>query len=185
MPAPSERLFLAIPLPAIVREALGGLQEARRGFRWTEPENLHLTLKFIGDCTAEGRETIVTALSAVNVRRFPVTIEGLGLFPRRGPPGVLWAGVAKPHPHLFALHQQIDDTLFGLGIEPDRIRYTPHVTLARVREASPGSVNEFVKQHRNAGAPPFFPDRYSLIRSILNHGSPLYEPIWEQTLVPA
>jgi len=181
----TERLFLAIPLPDLVKDVLIRLRQDRKGFHWTEPDNLHLSLKFIGDCRSEDRERIEAALKAVTIRQFPIQIGGLGVFPRRGRPNVLWAGVERAHPHLFALHKHIDDTLFGLGFEPDRTRYSPHVTIARCRDASQDSVRQFLKQNLEFGAPPFFPDVYVLVRSVLGYGPPRHHILWENALTKA
>jgi 2'-5' RNA ligase len=182
MTAPNERLFLAIPLPDFVKDALAYLVEVHKGFQWTEAANVHLTLKFIGDCTPEQREQIETALSPITVRQFCIQIGGLGVFPRRGHPAIIWAGVLRPHPHLFALHQHLNDTLFGIGIEPDTTRYIPHVTLARCGEASAESVKQFLKKHPDFETAPFFPESFCLIRSILGDEAPQHHVIWENPL---
>ncbi len=181
----TERYFLAIPLPDFVQAALAQLREDRKGFHWTAAANRHLTLKFIGDCTAEQRERIEIALSPVTVSRFFVQLGGMGVFPRRGPAKVIWVGVAPIHPHLFALHQQIDDTLFGLGIEPDKTRYTPHVTIARSRDASPETIRQYLKKHPDFETPPFFPRTYCLVQSVLGAGPPRHHIVWENELPEA
>jgi 2'-5' RNA ligase len=182
MATPTERLFLAIPLPDYVKDALASLSEKQLGFHWTAPVNLHLTLKFIGDCTPEGREEIEATLSLITVRQFCIQVGGLGVFPQHGHPGVIWASVLRPHPHLFALHQHLNDALFGLGIEPDKTRYIPHVTLARCREASAESVKQYLKKHPDFETAPFFPEYYCLIRSVLGAGPPQHDVIWEKPM---
>ena len=162
------RLFIAIDLPAAHRAALVALGVPTHGLAWTPPEQLHLTLRFLGDTD----ETLVAALSAalarVRVEAFVLPLEGLGVFPPRGPAHVLWAGVGHGHPRLFQLRQQIDDALLALGLSVDLRMFHPHVTLARVkREASPAALAQFLKQHREFASAPFRAEAFNLYASEL------------------
>ena len=168
-----ERLFLALTFPERVRETLGELVEARPGFRWVPAGNRHLTLKFIGTVAEEERERMVERLAKVSVRSFPVTLGGVGTFPEApAPPKVVWTGVLRAHPHLFALHKRIDDTLFRMGVAPDTRRYRPHATIARVGDAPPESVAQYVKARAGFEAPPVFAESFALVRSELSGGAP-------------
>ena len=174
----NERLFLAIAFPERVREALEALVEARPGFRWVPAANRHLTLKFVGPVTPDRRARMVERLGAIALRGFPVTLGGIGTFPEApAPPKVVWTGVLRAHPHLFALHKRINDTLFGLGIAPDTRRYRPHATLARVGDAPAGSVAQYVKAHAAFEAPPFFAESFVLFRSEPGDGAPRYTAV--------
>lgn len=144
----TERLFIAIDPPAAVREQLSALYEPVRGIVWTRPEQLHLTLRFLGDVEIALREALEAALARVAVEAFVLPVEGLGVFPPRGPARVVWAGVGRGHPRLHQLRQQIDDALLGCGLTLDVRFFQPHFTLGRVKdEAPPGAVAQFLKRH--------------------------------------
>ena len=90
-----QRLFVAIDVPETVRAELAGLAEPLEGVVWTRPEQLHLTLRFIGE--TEKREGLEAALERVRVEPFILPVGGIGVFPHRGPAKVLWAGVGRAH----------------------------------------------------------------------------------------
>ena len=162
------RYFIALALPTAERAALLALQVPKRGFAWTRPEQMHVTLRFIGALEAARAMDLAEALAAVRVEPFFLPLEGLGVFPPRGTPRVVWVGVGKGHPHLFQLRQRIDDTLLACGIEADVRRFHPHVTLARLRpEASAGAVQHFLKSHRGFEGPIFRVEHFGLYASEL------------------
>src|ERR1017187_5949501 len=97
-PRDSERLFVAVPLPDPVRDELSGLAEPLRGVSWTRPAQLHLTLRFIGEVPAGMIERIEERLASIRVESFIIPVEGVGAFPPKGPPRVIWAGVGLGHP---------------------------------------------------------------------------------------
>ena len=166
---PSARLFIAIDLPAAHRAALVALGAPTRGLAWTPPEQLHLTLRFLGDVDETRIADLTTALARVRVEPFVLPLEGLGVFPPRGAAHVLWAGVGHGHPRLYQLRQQIDDALLALNLPVDLRVFHPHVTLARVkREASPATVAQFLKQHREFAAAPFRAEAFNLYASELH-----------------
>lgn len=160
-----KRLFVAIEIPGYLREILAAVQSPLKGFHWVEPERFHLTLKFIGDVPGQHQGAIEDALETVDVGTFMLPVEGLGRFPDRGKPHAVWAGLGTAHPRLFQLHKRIDDALFGIGIEPEKRCYHPHLTLARVNQAAPETVRQFLKRGAGFGAPPFFVERFHLYRS--------------------
>jgi 2'-5' RNA ligase len=129
------RLFVALEIPAMARENLADFVKQLRPLapqpRWVRPENLHVTLKFIGESPAEILGAIRTALSAVRSRRV-VTIEfrDLGFFPNEKHPRVFWAGM-DASPNLQTLALDIDRATQKLGIPPEQRPFSPHLTLAR------------------------------------------------------
>ena len=132
---PADRLFIAIPLPASVREQLFALYEPMRSVAWTRPEQLHLTLRFLGDVEAEWGEKLESALSRAQVEPFLLPVAGLGAFPPRGTARVLWVGVGHGHPRLHQLRQQIDDALMsGVQAHPARVSALPGRGISTVRE---------------------------------------------------
>ncbi|MDD2764354.1 MAG: RNA 2',3'-cyclic phosphodiesterase [Opitutaceae bacterium] len=174
---PTERLFVAIALPASVREQLAALYEPVRGIAWTRPEQLHLTLRFLGDVDAALGETLAAALTRVRVEPFVLPVAGTGVFPPRGPARVLWAGVGHGHPRLHQLRQQVDDALLATGLALDVRFFRPHVTLGRVQAgAPPGAVAQFLKRHRAFEAAPFRAESFQLCVSELKAGGAVHTP---------
>jgi len=173
----TERLFIAIDPPAAVREQLGALYEPVRGIAWTRPEQLHLTLRFLGDVEIALRDSLEAALARVTVETFLLPVAGLGSFPPRGPARVLWVGVGQGHTRLHQLRQQIDDALLGCGLDLDVRHFQPHVTLGRVRdEAPPGAVAQFLKRHQAYEAAPFRASAFVLYASELRPSGAVHTP---------
>jgi len=176
-PVSTERQFIAIDPPAAVRDQLSALYEPVRGIAWTRPEQLHLTLRFLGDVEIALRETLEAALARVAVEGFVLPVGGLGVFPPRGPARVLWAGVGRGHPRLHQLRQQIDDALLGCGLALDVRFFQPHLTLGRVKdEAPPGAVAQFLKRHKDYEAGLFRAAAFVLYASELRAAGAVHTP---------
>lgn len=171
---PVKRLFVAIPLPDYLKDSLHQLKTGLNGFRWTARDNLHLTLKFIGDTEEAAMPAIEEALSLVQVESFLLPVERIGFFPPRGQPNFIWVSVGKGHPRLFQLHQKIENVLYALGIEPATCAYRPHITIARCPKAAPGAVKQFIRDHREYETAPFKVERFVLCSSQLTSTGPLY-----------
>jgi RNA 2',3'-cyclic 3'-phosphodiesterase len=131
------RLFVALDLPEAVRHALAeliaNLKPKSRGARWVQPENLHITLKFIGHVGNEKLSPIQSALSSIHAAQ-PVELHfrGMGFFPNERRPRAFWCGVAAS-PNLPELAADINRSLVPLGIEAETRPFTPHLTLARFK----------------------------------------------------
>ena len=179
---PKTRLFVAIPLPDFVKERLNALHEELPHLRWTQRDNLHLTLKFIGEVDETTKEQIQKQLRTIQVKPFLLAISGVGAFPERGNPVVLWAGFRSAHPHLFQLHKQINDALFSIGIEPDRRVYRPHVTLSRCKGVSRESLHTFLRQQADLETAPFRVNQFELFSSELLPEGPLYQRVESYSL---
>ncbi len=134
------RLFVALEIPSAVRTNLAALTTDLRALepkfpakkpRWTRPENLHVTLKFVGNVVPEKLDEIRTLLTRVRSEQ-PVELRfrGLGFFPDAKRPRVVWAGVTGS-PNLAVVAADIDRGLTGLGIPGEPRAFTPHLTLAR------------------------------------------------------
>jgi RNA 2',3'-cyclic 3'-phosphodiesterase len=130
------RLFVALSMPEEVVADLERLAVGLPNLRWTDPEQYHLTLRFIGEVDHETFYEIGETLADITLLPFEMALKGLGTFPPRGAPHTLWVGVEESEA-LLALRRRIDRTLRDLGIEPERRNYVPHVTLARIREPLP------------------------------------------------
>jgi RNA 2',3'-cyclic 3'-phosphodiesterase len=129
------RLFVALEIPTAVRESLAALLQSLRTIssqpRWVRPENLHVTLKFIGQWPAEKLDTLRGTLAPVRLDK-PVALDfrGLGFFPDEKRPRVFWAGIAAS-PNLVTLASEIERATEKLGAEREHREFSPHLTLAR------------------------------------------------------
>lgn len=126
------RLFVAIDLPDSIKHSLEPLASGLGDVRWTSPDQQHLTLRFIGEIDNGQANDVADALTLVPGLPFELSLKGLGHFPPRGEPRVIWAGV-QATPELKALKRRIDRALQQAGIPRDSQKYKPHVTLARLR----------------------------------------------------
>jgi len=132
------RLFVAINLPADVRSEIAGatapLRAAAPSVAWTEADRLHLTLKFIGEQPREAADALANALRRAAARHSSLTLDlgGLGAFPSRRQPRIVWLGVA-PDPKLELLHHDVESACEALGYELEGRAFRPHLTLGRVR----------------------------------------------------
>jgi len=145
------RLFVALDLPDQVRhsiaELIAKLQPKSRAARWIKPENLHITLKFIGHVGNEKLSPIQSALSSIHAEQ-PVELHfrGMGFFPNEHHPRAFWCGIASS-PNLAELAANIDRALAPLGIEAETRPFTPHLTLARFK--SDEGIREVVQAATN------------------------------------
>ena len=146
------RLFTALAVPPEVAEALALYRGGLQGARWIEPADYHLTLRFLGDVERPLAEDFLEALAEMRPRApLAITLGGLGAF-GGDRPRVLYASVA-PSPELIDLQAEQERLARRAGLAPERRKFTPHVTLARLRrEASPEGVAMFLSQ-----APGFVP----------------------------
>ena len=131
------RLFIALELPEDVSAALDRLCEGLPGMRWAEADQFHLTLRFIGEVGQGLFYEIGEALARVSHPPFELALKGLGQFPPRGAPHTLWVGVEDPGNGLTSLRRRIERVLDDAGVDPERRKFTPHVTLGRFRSPPP------------------------------------------------
>ena len=154
-PPPPNRLFVAIALPDSIRADLARHARPLDGVRWTPPEQLHLTLRFLGDLDGPAEDRVRERLRGIRVEPFILPLEGLGTFPPSPPARVLWLGVGRGHPRLFQLRQRLDDALIAAGLTLDLRSFHPHVTLARLTELADPALAAWAKSSRQLAAPPF------------------------------
>lgn len=169
------RLFVALRPPVGIRrlllDAMGGIP----GARWQNDEQLHLTLRFIGEVERPLAEDIAAALGGVHFPAPEIAVRGVGQFDRRGRPDAVWAGI-YPHDALARLHRKIDHVLTRVGLEPERRAYLPHVTLARLN-AGAGTTDRFLGVHADLSSPTFTPGHFLLYQSTLGHAGARYEVV--------
>lgn len=163
----SERLFLAISPPAAVRAIVAELAKPLRGVRWTPADQLHITLRFLGDVDAGKIPNLIDAFEEIHVEPFILPVEGAGAFPAQRSARVLWVGVGSGHPLLHQLRQRIDDNLLKLGIDADLRAFHPHLTIGRCTEAA-GGAPQWVRANEHFAGPSFLVDAFELFSSELH-----------------
>ena len=167
------RLFVAIPLPEPVRTQLTMLQSGLQGARWIKRGNIHLTLRFIGEVHNDLAGDIDMALSEITAPAFELELDGIGSFARGKRPHALWAGVAKSEP-LLHVQAKIESVLVRAGLEAGERKFSPHITIARLKEMRPNRVEAWVADHGGFRSPPFTADRFALFSSFLKSDGALY-----------
>jgi len=167
-----QRLFVALAIPDDVAQALALLQSGIPGARWQIREQLHLTLRFIGEVDGRDSAMIVDALAAIEAPAFELNPHGVGEFGGKHP-HALWAGVRASEP-LLHLQRKIETALQRAGQPPDRQKYTPHITLARLNRPNLGRVMDWLTDYALSSAPAFAVNGFILYSSVLTSDGSIY-----------
>ncbi|QWV93419.1 RNA 2',3'-cyclic phosphodiesterase [Geomonas oryzisoli] len=160
------RLFIAVELPGDIKAALSSFRDEIPGLRWVPPDQIHLTLRFLGDVLPQTCAMLKKNLAAVSFTPFPLTLRGVGHFPPHGHPRVLWVGLEESRA-LLSLQQQVEAAVVGAGIVPEERGFSPHITLARIKENASSAVARFESVHRALSFPPFNVEEFILFSSVL------------------
>ncbi|MHB1133054.1 MAG: RNA 2',3'-cyclic phosphodiesterase [Chloroflexota bacterium] len=194
------RLFIALELPAKVRDELGRQQADLRALvaqqnlpagsslKWTAPEGIHLTLKFLGEVTEKSVATLVEAMAAACARRAPLalTLAGRGAFPNALRPRILWVGIGGEVAALEQLQKAVDLQVGKLGFFPEDRPFSPHLTLARVRQQASAEERQSVAALLSQAQPPaplaFVARQVNLFRSELRPTGASYTALATATL---
>lgn len=168
------RLFVAVEMPEGVKQHLALLTGGVPGARWVPRDQWHLTLRFVGDADGGELEDLRAELGRVRVPSFALAVRGVGHFPPRGAPTVLWAGVDRSD-GLAALHDAVERAVRAAGLPPEDRKFHPHVTLARLKGTPPRRVGEWLSAHGLFEAPPFVAAEFVLFRSTLGSKGALHE----------
>ena len=166
------RLFVALSLPDQVAQSLMLIQAGVPGARWSERDQLHLTLRFIGEADGRDQVAIDDALSTIAAPAFALTLNDVGQFGGRNP-DTLWAGVRSGEP-LLHLQRKVETALQRVGLKAEGRKYTPHVTLARLRGAPRGRVLDYLADHALYQSPPFDVHGFILYSSHASSNGHLY-----------
>jgi 2'-5' RNA ligase len=177
------RLFTAIEISEDVRTRLERLIAHLRPtahVKWSPVYNLHITLKFIGEWPADDLEKLQCTLAQVAPRApLPIDVRGVGWFPNPYHPRVFWAGIAGP-PELPALASDIETTLLPLGVVKDERDFSPHLTLARIKQPTPmDSLRQAVTDLESVDFGAFLADRFCLYRSQPGSAGSVYTKLSE------
>jgi len=169
------RLFVAIRPPEDVRDLLIDAMDDSPALRWVGDEQLHLTLRFIGEVERPVANDIAAALDRVRSSNFQIRISGAGKFEKRSG-GALWAGV-EPKTPVVGLAAKVERALQQVGLEPEHRAFSPHITLARWNRRNSEAVEAFLRRNSDLHSDPFDVDRFVLFESKLSRHGPLYEEI--------
>ena len=176
------RLFTGLAVPGDIARDLEALRGGVPGARWIGPENFHITLRFIGDIDDALARDLTVALAAVRGTPFEIRLSGIGVFGARRPRAV-WAGV-EACAALTALQQRIEQVCVAAGLEPARRKYTPHVTLARLKGVNPGDAQTFAALHGLYRSASFRIEDFVLYSARPSRGGGPYVPEARYSLAP-
>ena len=182
------RLFIALTISDDVKTKLGKiiqhLQSKNSDVKWVTPNNLHLTIKFIGNCDQAQVSGIITQLEQAASVHSPVqsSFTGLGGFPSLEKPKVIWIDIEKNREQIISLAKDVDQSLTMIGFEKDSKLFKPHLTLGRVKKdiKSVGSMS-FLKEIKRADIDTCF-DSLELIHSTLTQRGPIYKTLHKISL---
>jgi 2'-5' RNA ligase len=166
------RIFTGLELPIAVAQSLSLLRGGLPGARWIDPENYHVTLRFIGDVDDTIAQEVALLLGRVRRGEIELRFEGLSSFGGRRPRAVV-AGLA-PTPGLMELQAEHERLMQRVGLEPEGRKYTPHVTLARLRDSSSRQVADYLATRALIQAPPFRAARFVLFSARASVGGGPY-----------
>jgi 2'-5' RNA ligase len=183
------RAFIAVPLPPAITHQLADVQRrlkrgsSEQAVSWVKPENIHLTLFFLGDILPERQAPIEAALSVVARHAHPFTfsVQGAGAFPNLNRPRVIWVGIEEPTGQLALLHRAVNEAIANVGFQPEDRRFSPHLTLGRIRQRASRedaqAVGEAVRRAEvgHLGDAPV--EEMILFRSVLKSSGAEYTPL--------
>jgi 2'-5' RNA ligase len=169
------RLFVAIRPPEEVRDRLIDAMDDSPELRWVGDEQLHLTLRFIGEVEGPLADDIALALGRVPFDSFELSVAGVGMFEQRNG-GALWAAV-RPKERVTALAAKVERACVHAGLEPERRAFHPHITLARWNRRSAALAAAFIERNRALAAPAFAVEQFILYESRLSRHGAHYEEV--------
>jgi 2'-5' RNA ligase len=179
---PDMRLFVSVDLPPELADAVAAVQaefEGASGLDFTDPEQAHVTMKFLGETPKRRLEAVAEALdeavAAADLEPFEATFEGLGVFPSLDYISVLWLGVGQGHEAFTQLQAPIEDRLVDLGFDPEDHEFTPHVTLGRMKHAGGKELVQELVQNENPTVGTMTVEEVRLTESTLTSDGPVYE----------
>ena len=178
------RLFIALAIPESIKTEIAGLGRSIPAARPVPVEQMHLTLKFIGEVEGSRLLDIQGALSEICQPQFTLCLQGVGTFPPRGTPRVLWAGV-HPVETLLTLRKAIEKKLAEIDIPREKQKYSPHLTLARLNNSPLRHLQQFLAGNAFLQTPEFTVVAFSLYKSQLTRNGAIHTEVQNYALTPA
>jgi 2'-5' RNA ligase len=183
------RTFIAIELPEKIIYTIKKVQEEIKSYglkiRWVRPENIHLTLKFLGDTKAADTENVARAVSE-SVTDYPpisLAVKGIGVFPGIKRPRVIWLGVSNQLDVLTTFQKTLDEKLEAIGFPKENRPFRGHLTLGRIKsKIDPKKLNDALKEFTRFESEHFLADRIILYKSDLKPNGPVYTKLIETYL---
>ncbi|MCB2106767.1 MAG: RNA 2',3'-cyclic phosphodiesterase [Rhodobacteraceae bacterium] len=174
------RLFVGLAIPEAIRTDLGRLCSGLPGARWVDPENFHITLRFIGEVDEDIAREIDHELARITAPAFELSLAGVGTFGQGFKARALWAGV-EADPVLNLLQGRVESAVMRAGQPREPRKFMPHVTLARFKHG-PSAVpaerlQQFIMGNNLYRAGPFSVDAFILFESQMGKGGPVYHEL--------
>ena len=166
------RLFAGLEIPSDICHTLSSLRGGLPGARWVDPDNYHVTLRFIGDIDGTSAGEIASMLARVDRKPFEVTVQGLSSFGGRKPRAVV-ASIVPTRP-LIELQAELERLMQRIGLDPEGRKFTPHVTLARLHDASSRDVADYLSVRGYFPTKVFTADRFVLFSARASTGGGPY-----------
>jgi len=186
------RTFIAFKLPEEVTASLGELQTALKQqglkLRWVRPDNIHLTLKFLGDISTEEIPAVKRVIRAVSQKQtvFSLEAKGLGVFPTVKKARVLWSGIHGDVKRLRDLQSNLDRALADIGFEPEKRAFRGHLTLGRIKGRIDGrTLVSAISRFGSFASPPLTTERLILFKSDLKPTGAVYQELFSENLSKA
>lgn len=169
------RLFVAIRPPLAIRHRLLAAMGGISGARWQSDDQLHLTLRFIGEVDRHQAGDVHAALGSIRHAPFDLSLNGIGSFDRRGILDTVWVGVT-PQEQVKALHRKVDAALARVGLPPDERAFLPHITIARLNRNA-GPIGNLLEEAGGLSSPAFTVDSFALFESDLTNEAAVYSVV--------
>jgi 2'-5' RNA ligase len=179
------RAFLSIDIDdeallSQIRDIQHKLDHTAAKMKIVKGENIHFTLRFFGDTPLAKLDQIKTCLEEIDFDSFMIEVAGVGSFPNRRRPRIIWVGVTHNASEVLNLKNKIDTSLVGIGYQPEKRKYTPHATIARVRHIKDSRrISDNLEQMANEVIGQMTVTRVKMMKSTLTPSGPIYETLWE------
>jgi RNA 2',3'-cyclic 3'-phosphodiesterase len=175
------RTYIAVEIPEIIAAGIGelqqGLNEYGFGIRWIRPENIHLTLKFLGDVQVDDIDNIFEAISRTvdGIASMPLKARGIGVFPGIRRPRVIWVGLAGQLDLLISLQKTLDTNLKNIGFPPEKRPFKGHLTIGRIKaKMNVRTFGDALMAFRKFESETFIADKIILFKSDLKPKGAVY-----------
>jgi len=172
------RLFVGLRPPRDIRVALVGIMGGIAGARWQRDDQLHLTLRYIGEVDHRTADEVALAVSRIHADAIVTALHGVGQFTKLGRTDAIWAGLS-PGDALARLHKKVDHAIVALGLPAEGRAYLPHITLGRLPRSlgANGEIDAFVAAHAGLASAPFTFSHITLFESQLTRDGARYEVV--------
>jgi 2'-5' RNA ligase len=178
------RSFIALDLPDNLKKNLQNLQDKARKHtdcvRWVKPDNIHLTLKFLGAIEESQVEPIARILEnmTIGIAPFRLQVKGFGAFPNARNPKVIWVGMDDNQQRVVLFQEKLEETLTAIGFAPEKRTYSPHLTLGRVKESrAKRDIEQLIEKYKNEDLGYFTADTIVFYQSVLQPSGPVYSSL--------